>query len=231
VPESSLVISEIFGPTVQGEGPDIGRRCGFVRLGRCNLACEWCDTPYTWDWSRYDASKELSNFSVDSVVARLSTMAIDTVVLTGGEPLLQQRRLVPLVEEFRRLRWKTHVETAGTIAWQHEPKLIDRWVVSPKLANSGMTPRRRLRFDVLRGFVDLNAQFKFVVQEPQDLDEVAHIAARVDIPPTSIWIMPEGTSPKTIAARTVVLADEVIARGWNLTTRLHVLAWGNKRAK
>lgn len=231
MPESSLVVSEIFGPTVQGEGPDLGRRCGFVRLGRCNLACEWCDTPYTWDWSRYDASEELTTHSIDAVIARLSTMAIDTVVLTGGEPLLQQRRLVPLVEQFRRLRWRAHVETAGTIAWQHDPKLIDRWVVSPKLANSGMTARRRLRFDVLRGFVDLGAQFKFVVVEPEDLDEVAAIAARVDIPPTSIWIMPEGTSAKTVATRTAALADGVIARGWNLTTRLHVLAWGNKRAK
>lgn len=231
MPDSNLVISEIFGPTVQGEGPDIGRRCGFVRLGRCNLACSWCDSAYTWDWERYDASKELSTHSVDAVVARLSTMAIDTVVLTGGEPLLQQRRLVPLVEEFRRLRWKTHVETAGTIAWQHEAKLIDRWVVSPKLANSGMSARRRLRFDILRGFVDLHAQFKFVVQEPEDLDEVEQIAARVDIPPTSIWIMPEGTSPKTVSARTAMLADDVIARGWNLTTRLHVLAWGNKRGR
>ena len=92
---------------------------GDMLFAVCNLACTWCDTAYTWDWSRYDASKELSNHSVDSVVARLSTMAIDTVVLTGGEPLLQQRRLVPLVQEFRRLRWKTHVETAGTIAWQH----------------------------------------------------------------------------------------------------------------
>ena len=39
-----LVVSEIFGPTWQGEGPSLGRRCGFVRLGRCNLACTFCDT-------------------------------------------------------------------------------------------------------------------------------------------------------------------------------------------
>lgn len=231
MPESSLVVSEIFGPTVQGEGPELGRRCGFVRLGRCNLACSWCDTPYTWDWSRYDASVELSTHSVDAVVARLATMAIDTVVLTGGEPLLQQRRLVPLIEEFRRLRWRTHVETAGTIAWQFDARLVDRWVVSPKLANSGMSARRRLRFEVLRGFVDAGASFKFVVTEPDDLDEVEYIARRAEIPPTAVWIMAEGTAPKAVATRTATIADDVIARGWNLTTRLHVLAWGNKRGR
>ena len=45
-----LAVSEIFGPTHQGEGPSTGRLCGFVRLARCNLSCLWCDTPYTWDW-------------------------------------------------------------------------------------------------------------------------------------------------------------------------------------
>ncbi|MEY2399684.1 MAG: 7-carboxy-7-deazaguanine synthase [Actinomycetota bacterium] len=226
-----LVISEIFGPTVQGEGPAIGTRCGFVRLGRCNLSCTWCDTPYSWDWSRFDASEELREISVDAIVARLATMAIDTVVITGGEPLLQQRRVVPLIEEFRRRRWKTHIETAGTLAWDADAKLIDQWVVSPKLANSGMTARRRLRYDVLRGFADAGAAFKFVVVEPSDLDEVAQIVERVGIAPTSVWVMPEGTTARTVAERTARLADDVVGHGWNLTTRLHVLAWGNKRAR
>jgi 7-cyano-7-deazaguanosine (preQ0) biosynthesis protein QueE len=227
--EPPLVVSEIFGPTVQGEGPNVGRRCGFVRLGRCNLACQWCDTPYSWDWSRFDPSTELSEQSVDMVVARLATMAIDTVVITGGEPLLQQRRVVPLIAAFRRLKWKTHIETAGTIAWEGDPKLVDQWVVSPKLSNSGMTARRRLRYDVLRRFADIGADFKFVAQEVDDLDEVAAIAGRVGIAPTRIWIMPEGTKPRVIADRTAKLADDVIRHGWNLTTRLHVTAWGDKR--
>lgn len=227
--EPPLVVSEIFGPTVQGEGPFIGRRCGFVRLGRCNLACQWCDTPYSWDWSRFDPSKELTEQAVDAIVARIATMAVDTVVITGGEPLLQQRRLVPLVAAFRRLKWQTHVETAGTIAWEGDLKLIDNWVVSPKLSNSGMSPRRRLRYDVLKRFADLGASFKFVVVEPGDLDEVASIVNKAGILPTNVWIMPEGTKPKVVADRTAHLADDVIARGWNLTTRLHVLAWGNKR--
>ena len=47
---NSLTVSEIFGPTFQGEGPFTGRAAVFLRLGRCNLDCKWCDTPYTWDW-------------------------------------------------------------------------------------------------------------------------------------------------------------------------------------
>jgi len=231
MPPENLVVSEIFGPTFQGEGPALGQRCGFVRLGRCPLNCSWCDSKFSWDWSQYDPARELTEMTVDQVVARLSTMAIDTIVVTGGEPLLQQRRMVPLLQKFGRLRWKTHIETAGTIAWQDDPQLVDQWVVSPKLANSGMTARRRLRYDVLAGFNQLGAAFKFVVVEPEDFDEIDHIARRAGIPPTSIWVMPEGTDARTVAKRTASLADGALARGWNMTTRLHVLAWGDERGR
>jgi hypothetical protein len=94
-----------------------------------------------------------------------------------------------------------------------------------------MTARRRLRYDVLTKFVDLRAAFKFVVVSPADFDEIDHIARRAGIPPTSIWVMPEGTDARTIAKRTALLADAALARGWNMTTRLHVLAWGDERGR
>jgi len=229
--DAPLVISEIFGPTFQGEGPQLGQRCGFVRLGRCNLACEFCDTAYSWDWTRFDPREELSEQSVDAVVARLATMGIETVIITGGEPLLQQQRLVPLIGEFRRLNWKTSVETAGTLAWDADPRLVDQWVVSPKLANSGMSAQRRLHYDVLTKFATAGAAFKFVVVELGDLDEVENIVSRAGVPSSNVWVMPEGTSAPVVAKRTAELADSVLKRGWNLTTRLHVLAWGDTRGR
>ncbi|MEY2467637.1 MAG: 7-carboxy-7-deazaguanine synthase [Actinomycetota bacterium] len=222
-----IVVNEIFGPTLQGEGPALGTRCGFVRLGRCNQSCSYCDTPYSWDWSRFDPARELTEMSIDDIVAKLEPMAVETIVITGGEPLLQASKLEPLVRAFRDRGWKTHVETAGTLPWDSD--FVDQWVVSPKLANSGMEEGRRLKFDVLRGFAAKNAAFKFVVVDPSELDEVAAIVERIST--TNVWIMPEGTSAETIAARTAALADAVIARGWNLTTRLHVLAWGDTRGR
>ena len=79
----TLVVNEVFGPTVQGEGPSAGRRCGFVRLGRCNQACTWCDTAYTWDWARYDPAVELHELSVEEVLARLDEMDVDMIVSVG----------------------------------------------------------------------------------------------------------------------------------------------------
>ncbi|MGI8791678.1 MAG: 7-carboxy-7-deazaguanine synthase QueE [Acidimicrobiales bacterium] len=226
--DPDLVISEIFGPTFQGEGPSLGRRCGFVRLGRCDLACSWCDTPYTWDWTRHDPAIELTRLGADAVIDQVRAMNVDRVVVTGGEPLIQQRALVPLLDRFAALGWATEIETAGHHAPTFDPALVDRFNVSPKLAHSGNAEERRYQPDALRAFqASGRASFKFVVAEPSDLDEVADIVEACGL--TDIWIMPEGIDAEALAHRSSVLAEAVLGRGWNLTTRLHVLVWGDRR--
>jgi 7-carboxy-7-deazaguanine synthase len=220
---AELVVSEVFGPTVQGEGPSLGRRAGFVRLGRCNLACTWCDTPYTWDWSRFDPAAELHRRDAAGVVAEVEAMDVGLVVVTGGEPLLQQRALVPLLAALKPRR--IEIETAGTVAPNAEVvALADQFNVSPKLANSGNPSEKRHKPDVLRAFQDTGkAVFKFVVADAAELDEVASFAVE------PVWIMPEGTTADRVREGLAALAGPVIERGWNLTTRLHVEMWGDKR--
>lgn len=225
---TSLVVSEVFGPTVQGEGPSAGRAAGFVRLGRCNLACRWCDTPYTWDWDHHDPAVELRTVAVTDVVSALGAMGVSFVVVTGGEPLLQQGRLPPLLELFKDRGWWVEVETSGTIAPALGEGLVDRFNVSPKLASSGMPAARRYRPHVLRAFAATGrAVFKFVVAEPGELAEVEAIVSECGAGP--VWIMPEGSDAATVLARMRELAPHVLARGWNLTPRLHVLLWGDRR--
>ena len=225
---TSLIVNECFGATLQGEGPSTGRLCGFVRLGRCNLACDFCDERQTWDWSRFDPAVELTEQSVDEVMAKLDGMGIEMVVVTGGEPLLQQRALVPLLGLIKQRGWSVEVETAGTLAWTQPLELVDQFNVSPKLANSGNPLERRYKPDVLRAFEkDGRAIFKFVVTAPEELDEVAAIVDECGL--SDIWIMPEGTDAETLLARQRELLPAVIERGWNLTTRLHILLWGDRR--
>jgi 7-cyano-7-deazaguanosine (preQ0) biosynthesis protein QueE len=222
-----LTVSETFGPTVQGEGPSLGRRAAFVRLGRCNLACSWCDTQYSWNWDRYDPDVELHEMTVESVLEQLDAMDVPMVVVTGGEPLLQQRALEPLLRALKERRLRVEVETAGTIA----PTLlefVDQWNVSPKLANSGNAVERRYKPEVLRVFEATGcAVFKFVACDVTDLDEVDAIVDECGL--TDVWVMPEGTDAVTLEKRTIAIGDAVVARGWNLTTRLHILVWGDKR--
>ena len=227
--EDELVIAEVFGPTFQGEGPSTGRRAAFVRLGRCNLACTFCDTPYTWRWSDHDPAVELSTRPTHEVLAAIGAMRAPLLVVTGGEPLLQQHHLAPLLDGARRLGMSIEVETAGTIAPSAEiVDLVDRFNVSPKLASSGNPVDRRLRPEALTAFQATGkAVFKFVVSGAGELDEVAEIVDAHGL--RDIWVMPEGTDRETILERLGALADPVAARGWNLSGRLHILLWGNQR--
>jgi 7-cyano-7-deazaguanosine (preQ0) biosynthesis protein QueE len=222
---TTLTVNEVFGPTIQGEGPSAGHRAGFLRLGRCNESCSWCDEPQSWDWSKFDPAVELRERTTADLLAELDAMDVDLVVITGGEPLLQQRQLATLIDACRDRGWRVEVETNGTIV----PTLpVTQWNVSPKLENAGMTLERRYRPDVLRAFEATGrAAFKFVVTDPVELNEVQAIVDDCGL--SNVWIMPEGTDASIITARMAELADDVIKRGWHLTPRLHILIWGDRR--
>jgi len=223
-----LTISEVFGPTFQGEGPSVGHRAGFVRLGRCNLDCDFCDSGFSWDWANYDPDKELSTSDTEAVLRQLEGMHVDLVVITGGEPMLQQHGMVPLLEGCRERGWLVEVETNGTIRPAVTDGLVTQWNVSPKLANSGIPLPRRCRPDVLRAFEATGrAVFKFVVTAPAELDEIAAMVDECAL--STIYVMPEGTDAATVTRRLQELAEPVLERGWHLTPRLHILIWGDRR--
>ncbi|WP_329042907.1 7-carboxy-7-deazaguanine synthase QueE [Streptomyces sp. NBC_00178] len=222
--------------TVQGEGRSLGRRCGFLRLGGCNLSCRWCDTPYTWDWQgtsdsgvRYDPRTELHRRSVASVAEELLGLGVDLIVISGGEPLSQQVRLLPLVDILLDAGMEVEFETNGTRV-PHE-RLVRpglRFNVSPKLSHAGDPAERRIVPQALRRFaVTPGTTFKFVCRTTADLDEVAALVADHGI--DSVWIMPEGQSPDEINRHMKEIVSSVIDRGWNVTTRLHTLVWGHER--
>jgi 7-cyano-7-deazaguanosine (preQ0) biosynthesis protein QueE len=229
--DPSLVVSEVFGPTFQGEGPTLGRRAAFVRLGRCNLDCHFCDSAFTWDWDRYDPAVELSERPVDDVVAEVEAMGVDRVVVTGGEPLLQQRRLQPFLDAAVERRWAVEIETNGTIAPTRATiAAVERFNVSPKTSNSGVPQDKAIVPAALAMLVASGkAAFKFVATEVSDLDEIGAIVDDHDLRP--VYVMPEGTDAATVTERGRALADAVSARGWHLTTRLHVLLWGDERGR
>jgi 7-carboxy-7-deazaguanine synthase len=230
---NSLLISETFGPTVQGEGPSTGRRCSFVRLGACNLSCSWCDTPYTWDASRFDLREELSRVPVTDVVNGVLAHKTPLVVITGGEPLLQQKHQAwhHLVDCFHVAGLDVEIETNGTLRpHPFTTERVTRYNVSPKLTHAGDPLHKRIRPDVL---CELNATgkaiFKFVCRTGEDVDEAAAIASSNSIPSDRVWIMPEGTHRHELTHRMWMIADRAIGHGFNLTGRLHVAVWGNDR--
>ena len=85
-----LSIIEIYR-SIQGESSFAGLPCTFVRLAGCNLRCTWCDSEYT-----FSGGKKMESDAIFAEVQRLSPNGL--VEITGGEPMLQERELVPFMQ-------------------------------------------------------------------------------------------------------------------------------------
>jgi len=230
-PARTLWIAESFAGTIQGEGPSAGTPAMFIRTSGCNLACAWCDTPYTWDGTRFDLPAERARRSVPELTAWAAARPEPLAVLTGGEPLMQQRALVPLARALAGLGKRVEVETNGTYAPTADLTCLGvHFNVSPKLASAGMPGERAIRPDVLEAFAATPSRvFKFVVGNPADLDQVDALVTRCGL--TEVWVMPEGTTPGAVIDGMRTLVPAAVRRGYRISPRLHVLLWGDERGR
>ena len=235
----TLAINEIFGPTIQGEGPHAGRLSTFVRLYGCNLDCAWCDTPYTWDangknGTPHTITDERHLLPIEEVFAQAFTTGAPNLVITGGEPLIQTHAVTQLTVAWYDMDGTVEIETNGTRPPLNPQHSYDRphYNISPKLPGSGVNPLHAIRPATLKQFTEeLSYAFKFVITNEQDITAVELIAEHVQIPPNRIWLMPEGIMREAVITTGSWVADAAIKHGYNFTTRLHVLAWGNQRAR
>ncbi len=234
--------------SIQGEGKSLGVPSIFVRTSRCNLHCIWCDTDYTWNWvgtpfahvhdvlpdyRKFDKKDWIATCSVELVAEQVAAFPCHNVILTGGEPLLQQPGLVGLMNVLRRRSadYRFETETNGTrLPGAELDAAIDQYNVSPKLENSANPRRLRERPAVLRFFAQSpKANFKFVVAAPGDLTEVLELVDHYSIAPEKVWLMPEGMSPAALAERRLWLVEICKQYNFRYSDRLHVQIWGSKK--
>lgn len=234
-----IAINEIFGPTIQGEGKTAGTEVMFIRTSGCNLACIWCDTPYTWNWNgtkfahpeKYDPKKETELLTIEQILSRLLKFPIRRVVVSGGEPLLQQDRLTQLFKVLKSYSYLIEVETNGTIVPLDEfLSLVDQVNCSPKLANSGPdNPHTKRIVDV--ALIKLSAcektNFKFVISTDNDIREIVALTAQYGL--REVYLMPEGKSKEEQERRQGQIHQLAIDYGFHFSPRFQVLRWGTKR--
>ena len=225
-----MKVSEIFY-SIQGEGPNIGVPSVFLRLALCNLRCVWCDSKYTWDWENFDYNREVSEIPTEEVIEKIMSYHCDHLVITGGEPMLQQKELEVLLPPLKRQGLGIEVETNGTIVPSRILLgLIDQWNVSPKLENSGNSRSSREKSEAYECFSRLsNAFFKFVVETEDDLGEITALVRKYEIMPSRVILMPEAVTSETLREKSAWLAEICKDNGFRFTSRLHLILYGNKR--
>ena len=238
---------EIFH-SLQGEGISLGLPSIFVRCSGCNLQCNWCDTEYTWNWtgtsfahlkdrpdqaSKYDRQAVQIRQSPEEVAAAVKRFPCRNVVLTGGEPMLQQQQLTEVCRLLRASdpEYEFEVETNGTLRPDPEfDHLINRYNVSPKLLNSGMPRSATIIDDVLKWFAATpKATFKFVCRTPDDAAEIAGLQQQFQLPKPRIFVMPEAWNQQTLQERRQAVFELCLQHGWRYTDRLHVAVFGDRR--
>ena len=123
-----LSIIEIFR-SIQGESSFAGMPCTFVRLAGCNLRCTWCDSEYT-----FTGGVKMSQDDIVAEVQRLSASGL--VEITGGEPMLQEREVVPVMQRLLDLGYQVLIETSGERPLANVPRAVHK-IVDVKCPDSG----------------------------------------------------------------------------------------------
>jgi len=154
--------------SVQGEGCNTGKAAYFIRVGGCDICCSWCDTKYAWDAALHPL------VPVESIVSNVIASGADSVVVTGGEPLMWN--MDTLCRQLRTEEIKTFLETSGayplTGSWD--------WItLSPK---KGSPP--------LPGIWPLADELKVVIQYGIDFED-AEVYRQKTGPGCQLLLQPE----------------------------------------
>ena len=231
--KTSISVSEHFA-SWQGEGQTIGRRAVFLRLKGCVLACTFCDTLEVWRKGRKYTFQELySTFSDSGYFDTLN--AGGHLVLTGGDPLIQQEAIVDFLsycqEQGQQIgSWTIEVETEGVL--MPSMKLaahVSYWNVSPKLANSGMRPEKRIKPEVLRWHnthsMSSKTVFKFPVALESDMSEVIALCVSLSIPSEKVFLMPVCATRADHIGLAPKVCEWAKKHNFNFSPRVQLLTW------
>jgi 7-carboxy-7-deazaguanine synthase len=247
-----LDVSEIFGPTIQGEGKKIGTPSIFIRFGRCNFDCNGfgveyttpsgskkfgCDSYYAVDsefkkfWKSYENHLDI----VSEVEKILPTDYKPDIVITGGEPMIYWKNdeFQKLLEYYVTNRFNVTIETNGSldidITKSYQQDIL--YSISVKLSNSNESYKKRVNFRALDEMITKSKKsyLKFVIDEnhKNSIEEIKDILSK--LPSADVFLMPMGDSNDEIVRNSLYVIELCVKYGYKYSDRLHIRIWDNKR--
>lgn len=236
-----IKVAEIFGPTIQGEGPQAGAKVTFIRVAGCDFKCEWCDSKFAWDTSKAQSyePEELIKVIVNNCVANNTSH----IVITGGNPCIYEE-LGKVVQELKeKHNFIIDVETQGSI-FPYWLDWVDTLVISPKAPSS----KQKDVYDTVNDYVHKKEitkeiAIKIPVFDDKDFEFVKKYYNLVDsmryTKNIKLYLSvgnedtsEEGDISPRILARYKKLIEDVCDSNMEdvyVLPQIHTLVWGNKQ--
>ncbi|RMD50588.1 7-carboxy-7-deazaguanine synthase QueE [Candidatus Parcubacteria bacterium] len=219
----TIVVSEIF-KSIQGEGLRTGTPSVFVRLTGCNLMCGKGNA--TWTCDSIEVWKKGNRVAVQQLAQQVNDYKLNNIVVTGGEPLLQQTALSKFFSLLNQ-RIGIEIETNGTI--KPLPDIdahLPFYNVSIKLQNSGEEKKVRLISEAIKFLAECErSMFKFVVAEESDMREIQKIIDCFAIRQNKIMLMPAGSTRDELNRVSPLIAKLAIEQNYVYSDRTHIRIW------
>ncbi|WP_224392821.1 7-carboxy-7-deazaguanine synthase QueE [Pseudonocardia sp. ICBG1293] len=241
-------VVELFGPTIQGEGPEVGRPCLFVRFGGCDYRCTWCDSLHAVDPAI--VHREARRLSDDDIVSELLERAPaatgQLVILSGGNPAMHT--LDTLVQRLHDIDMQVSIETQGSL-WKPWLGAVDNLIVSPKPPSSGMdTDKNRERTAHFMSAVVTLARpprttLKVVCFDEEDVEFAFSFRDRHRTghgAPYPLYLSSGTDADPSVSIETITqqfrwlcehVADDPRAQDCTILPQLHVIAWGQEKGR
>jgi 6-pyruvoyltetrahydropterin 2'-reductase len=242
--KETLILSDdkIFY-TIEGEGEYIGQRSLFMRMAMCNLTCigfasedspHGCDSFISWSIKNKMTFNEIFQMMEDNNwIEKLEKGTIWK--LTGGEPLIQQKQLLKLVEAFiekydftPKIDFETNATLMPSPRWKEE--FDATFTTSPKLTTNGDPENKTYKPEVLKYHKEINSGFKFVINDPaEDIKEIwskyVEDTEGINVSLDRIWFMPCAGSRVEHIANAEAVVEYAKLMHVHFSPRLHLLVW------
>lgn len=169
--------------------------------------------------------------SISDIEKQITQYKIQHLVITGGEPLMQQDELAKLISGLNELGFFVEVETNCTIKPTKEMlELVNQWNVSPKTSNSGNKLELYENNECYNLFTSLeNAIFKFVVENEGDMNEINGFIKKYEIVKNRVLLMPQASRKKELSLLSRLIKDIAKSNDLGFSPRLHIEKWDNQR--
>lgn len=235
-----IPVMEIFGPTIQGEGPHVGMKTLFLRVAGCDFHCEWCDSKFAWEVP--NATSYTEEGLAQKLIQQCQQTNTSNVVITGGNPCIYN--LTEVIAALHAKDITVDIETQGSLLpdWL---LTVDQIVISPKGPSSG----QRDVFNQLTEWLNNVPQdlpvcikipvfneddFQFALRYYDIVSLLRHKGHKIDL---YLSVGNEDVSEEgSIAPRILMAYEKLIERVSQSEMRrvfilpqVHTLVWGNRQ--